>query len=125
MDSVVTGLFLPSLASRDYTLMEKVNTWRGKSQSGISIVWDDMLNTDLSQKLPAVGVPVYFLEGRYDYTCSYSEAKTYFENLQAPLKGFYTFEQSAHSPMFEEPEKMRKILQEDVLAGANRLADAK
>ncbi len=40
------------------------------------------------------------------------------------MKGFYTFEQSAHSPLFEEPEKMRKILREDVRVGANSLADA-
>ena len=45
-------------------------------------------------------------------------------SLQAPVKGFYTFERSAHSPMFEEPEKTLTILREDVLAGANRLADA-
>jgi hypothetical protein len=65
------------------------------------------------------------LEGVYDYTCSYTLAKEYFEQLKAPVKGFYTFEQSAHSPMFEEPEKTQKILREDVLAGANSLADAK
>jgi len=50
-------------------------------------------------------------------------AKDYLEKLQAPIKGFYTFEKSAHSPMFEEPEKMQRILQEDVLVGANNLAD--
>jgi hypothetical protein len=52
-------------------------------------------------------------------------AKDYFEKLKAPLKGFYTFEQSAHSPILEEPEKAQKSLQEDVLVGANSLADAK
>jgi len=70
-------------------------------------------------------LPVYFFHGIYDYTCSYTEAKSYFEKLKAPVKGFYTFEQSAHSPMFEEPEKTLIILQEDVLIGANGLAEAK
>ena len=37
MNSVITGIFLPSLASRDYTFMEKVNMWRGKSHAGVSI----------------------------------------------------------------------------------------
>ena len=36
MKSVITGIFLPSLTSREYTLMEKVNMWRGKSRSGVS-----------------------------------------------------------------------------------------
>lgn len=125
MNSVITGIFLPSLASRDYTFMEKVNMWRGKSQAGISVIWNRMLATDLASQVPELDIPVYFFEGIYDYTCSYTLAKSYFENLKAPVKGFYTFEQSAHSPMFEEPEKMHKILQEDVLAGTNRLADIK
>ena len=125
MNSVITGIFLPSLASREYTFMEKVNMWRGKSRSGVAALWDKMLTTDLSQQTPELDLPVYFFEGIYDYTCSYTEAKAYFEKLEAPVKGFYTFEQSAHSPMFEEPEKMQKILLEDVLVGANSLADAK
>jgi hypothetical protein len=44
-------------------------------------------------------------------------AKEYFDLLKAPIKGFYTFEQSAHSPLFEEPEKMRQIFIEEVLKG--------
>jgi pimeloyl-ACP methyl ester carboxylesterase len=105
--------------------MEKVNMWRGKSRSGVASLWKTMLATDLSKQTTEFAIPVYFFEGIYDYTCSYTEAKSYFEKLKAPVKGFYTFEQSAHSPMFEEPEKMLKILQEDVLAGADSLADSK
>ena len=125
MHSVITGIFLSSLISREYTLLEKVNMWRGKSHSGVSLLWDEMISTDLTQQVPELGLPVYFFHGIYDYTVSYTEAKSYFEKLKAPIKGFYTFEQSAHSPLFEEPEKTLKILQEDVLAGTNSLADAK
>jgi pimeloyl-ACP methyl ester carboxylesterase len=125
MKSVITGIFLPSITCRDYTLIEKLNMWLAKSRSGVSPLWDTMLATDLSKQLPELDLPVYFFEGIYDYTCSYTEAKSYFEKLKAPLKGFYTFEQSAHSPIFEEPEKTLKILQEDVLVGTNSLADAK
>jgi pimeloyl-ACP methyl ester carboxylesterase len=125
MNSVITGLLLPSFQFREYTLREKANLWSGKASSGVSSLWDEMLATDLSKKLSALDLPVYFVHGRYDYTCSYTEAKAYFEKLQAPVKGFYTFEQSAHSPMFEEPEKMQQILLEDVLVGTDSLADAK
>lgn len=54
-----------------------------------------------------------------------AEASTYFDRLTAPVKGFYTFRESAHSPMFEEPDKFVRILREDVLNGTNRLADRK
>ena len=123
MNSVITGIFLPSLICRDYTVVEKINMWRGKSRSGVSILWHDMLVTDLSKQVPALDVPVYFLHGIYDYTVSYALAKNFYDKLQAPIKGFYTFEHSAHSPLFEEPERMRQILVEDVLAGENSLAD--
>ncbi len=123
MNSIISGFFLPSLASPQYTLAEKINMWRGKSQSGVSILWEDMISINLSQKVPELKVPVYFFEGVYDYTCAYSVAKAYYDQIKAPVKGFYTFEKSAHSPFFEEPELMIKIIQEDVLTGKNSLAD--
>ncbi|MHB1459042.1 MAG: alpha/beta fold hydrolase [Armatimonadota bacterium] len=123
MNSVITGIFLPSLTSRDYTLIEKINMWRGKSRSGVSPLWDTILATDLSKQVPELGIPVYFFEGIYDYTCSYTEAKSYFEKLEAPLKGFYTFTQSAHSPLFEEPERFVEIMVHDVINGDTSLTD--
>jgi pimeloyl-ACP methyl ester carboxylesterase len=66
---------------------------------------------------------VYFFEGIYDYTCSYTLAKEYFDQLKAPIKGFYTFEQSAHSPLFEEPESFIAIMVNDVLNSNVNLAD--
>ncbi len=123
MNSVITGMFLPSLQNRDYTLMEKVNMWRGKASSGVSILWSTIMATDLSKEVTEFDIPIYFFHGVYDYTCSYTLAKEYFQKLKAPVKGFYTFEQSAHSPLFEEPARMQTILQRDVLVGANSLAD--
>ena len=123
MTDYMRGLFLASFQTREYTLGEKVNLWRGKFSAGVSTLWDEVLTTDLAKDLPAVDLPVYFLHGRYDYTVSYPVARAYFDTLKAPVKGFYTFERSAHSPMFEEPEKTLRILREDVLAGRNCLAD--
>ena len=125
MNSVVTGIFLPSWHFREYTLGEKINLWRGKMFSRGFGLWDKMQITDMSQQVTKIKIPVYFLHGAYDYTCAYPLAKEYFEKLDAPVKGFYTFEQSAHSPMFEEPEKVQKILLEDVSNGTNSLADGK
>ncbi|MDP3450381.1 MAG: alpha/beta hydrolase, partial [Anaerolineaceae bacterium] len=125
MKSIISGIFFPSLTFREYTLMEKVNLWRAKARNGVSIIWNTSLNMNLSQEVPELNLPVYFLEGVYDYTCSYSLAREYFELLKAPVKGFYTFDQSAHSPIFEEPEKSLRILREDVQAGTNNLADLK
>jgi len=82
-----------------------------------------MITTDLSEQVTELDLPIYFFSGIYDYTVNYTLARDYFEKLKAPVKGFYTFERSAHSPIFEEPEKVQKILREDVLVGGNSLAD--
>ena len=125
MTSVISGIFLPSWRFRQYTLMEKVNLWRGKMYSNQSRfgLWDTMLANDLRQKITALEIPVYFLHGKFDYTSAYPLAKVYLEQLKAPVKGFYTFDDSAHSPMFEEPERTIAIMLTDVVNGTASLAD--
>ena len=122
MKSVVAGLLLRSFQNREHTLSEKIGMWRGKIFSG-SRLWNTQLSTDLTRKVTRLQIPVYFFHGVYDYTVSYPLAKSYYDQLDAPMKGFYTFTKSAHSPLFEEPRIMREIMQADVLHRANRLAD--
>ena len=117
MNSVISGMFLPSLTCREYTFKEKFNLWRGKAQSGVHPLWNEMIATDLTKEVNKLNIPVYFFHGIYDYTVSYPLAKKYFEALHAPMKGFYTFEQSAHSPMFEEPQRVKEIFESDILKG--------
>jgi pimeloyl-ACP methyl ester carboxylesterase len=122
MKSVMTGVFLASWRFREYTLGEKLALWRGKFSSD-KMLWDKMIATDLTKQIQKLDLPVYFFHGKYDYTVSYPLAKTYLNELQAPIKGFYTFGHSAHSPMFEEPARMKQIIQKDVLEGTNNLSD--
>lgn len=123
MRSVVTGIFLTSLRFPEYTLRDKLALWQGRAFSRSFGIWDRMIHTDLMQRVPQLEVPVYLFEGVHDRTCSYDLARDYFAALDAPRKGFYTFEQSAHSPMLEEPERAYRILRDDVLAGTTTLAD--
>ncbi len=123
MRSVISGMFLPTWMDREYTLLEKINIWRGKWSASSSQLWNQVLKTDINVAVPKLEIPVYVLLGKYDYTTSYALAKAYFHKLEAPLKGFYTYENSAHSPIFEEPERTREILSKDVLTGATSLSD--
>jgi pimeloyl-ACP methyl ester carboxylesterase len=124
MKSVIKGIFIPVMLNKEYTLGEKINIWRGKWADPSIKMWNQMLATDITKKVQELKVPTYFFHGIYDYTISYPITKSYFAQLQAPVKGFYTFSKSAHSPCFEEPEKMREIMQTDVMAGTTSLADS-
>lgn len=123
MRNIITDLFLPSIYFSEYTMAEKYNLWAGKSKSGISQNWEEMTRTNLIETKNDFKIPVYFFHGMYDYTCSYELAKKYFDKINAPIEGFYTFEQSAHSPLFEESEKMNRILINDVKNLRTDLAD--
>lgn len=125
MKSVVTGICLPIFECRAYTLAEKINIWRAKAfLRSETVLLDELFSTDLSIKVPELQIPVYFTSGQYDYTVSYDLTRQYFITLQAPVKGFYTFEQSAHTPLFEEPDKFMTIIKEDVMNSSAGLADA-
>lgn len=125
MRSVISGVFWPVMKHSELSWREKVNIWRGKAFITKKVgLWNQLVEVDLRQKIHKLQLPVYFFGGIYDYTTSYKLAKEYLFILEAPMKGFYTFDHSAHSPLFEEPERMKEILEKDVLKGIVSLADA-
>lgn len=108
MKSVITGIFFPSFSMTDYSLKERINIWRGKLF--VNKTMQDNFIFNAFEMVKSVQIPVYFLAGKYDYTCSYELQKEYFDFLEAPEKYFYSFENSAHSPLFEEPQKADEIM---------------
>ncbi len=114
MQNVISGIFLPSLFFTEYSLADKINLWRAK-QLGHQYLLEELINHDLMQESTSFKIPVYFLHGVFDYTCSYELAKEYYEKIEAPSKGFYSFEHSAHSPLFEEPDEMMRIIKTEIL----------
>lgn len=123
MNSVVTGIFMPVMLNSEYTLGEKINIWRGKAFSNSCVLSNEMYKTDLSKTVTKLKIPVYFFSGIYDYTVNYSMSEAYLKKIDSPVKGFYLFKESAHSPIFEEPKKVTKIMLEDVKNSKNNLAD--
>ncbi|MGY6552444.1 MAG: alpha/beta fold hydrolase [Erythrobacter sp.] len=119
MRSVISGVFLPMWRVRAYTLQDKINVWRGKVWSR-PFFWDDLLRDDLGARLTRFAVPVHFFIGRHDCTASPELSRAYFDALEAPVKGFHLFENSAHSPLFEEPREAVRILLENVMSGLER-----
>jgi pimeloyl-ACP methyl ester carboxylesterase len=124
MRSIFKDIFLSVWTCRAYTLREKFNIWKSKfsfvSKTGLR---SQIINLNIPADIPRVEIPVYFFSGKYDLTVNKDLSKEYLEKLQAPIKGFYTFKESAHSPIFEEPEKLKEILIGDVLNRSITLAD--
>lgn len=120
MKSIVNGAFFPVMNCSAYTLSEKINFWRGKAfLSSSTDLRQEMIDTDISSTITELKIPTYFISGIYDYTANYKLSKEYLKKIKAPVKGFYSFKNSAHSPLFEEPEHFINIMINDVLTGGD------
>lgn len=62
-------------------------------------------------------------DGRDEFLEKTIEEKEYLEKIESPVKGFYKFDNSAHSPLFEESKKFLEIIIKDVLNQTTILAD--
>ena len=108
----VTGMwpvFKMVLNTKEYTFGEKVNYLRGNMFS-LENMWTDVINTNLLTDIHSMRIPVYIFQGVYDYQTPYSVAREFFNQLKAPEKEFYSFENSAHSPLMEEADKFNSIV---------------
>jgi len=115
MNSVMKDIFIPVWKCNAYTFKEKFNFWYAKFKFlPKTNLRNEVINTDFSLKYDTLQVPIYFFSGKYDLTVNYNLSYDYFLKVNAPIKEFYLFENSAHSPMFEEPERFLEIIKNDV-----------
>ena len=66
---------------------------------------DEVVALDFFRDVPELKVPVILTEGRHDQNTPASIAHRWYDGLRAPKKQWIWFENSAHSPIHEEPER--------------------
>lgn len=71
-------------------------------------------NNILFQTVPQLKCPVYFLIGVGDNQTNPTIAASYFKLLKADKKQLFLFEQSGHTIFNTEPEKLQKIILENI-----------
>jgi pimeloyl-ACP methyl ester carboxylesterase len=104
--------------SKEYSILDylKINKIVRLSYPLAQAVWPVM---DLKNQIPAVKIPVYFCLGRYDYNCPSTLVADYYKLLQAPHKELIWFNESAHAPCLEEPQKFNTLMKEKLLPDSN------
>jgi pimeloyl-ACP methyl ester carboxylesterase len=103
------------LDANEYTIKEKINFLPG-SLFSLEHLWLEVIHKNLFNEIDSMQVPVFVFQGIHDYQTSYDLAKEFYEQLKAPYKQFFTFKNSAHSPIMEEVEKFNEILKENILS---------
>jgi pimeloyl-ACP methyl ester carboxylesterase len=98
----------------NYTFKERLNILRGSSHSYQSLA-PFIHTTDLLELVPTLNLPVFILQGLYDYQTTHTQANRFYNSVKAPYKKMYTFNYSAHAPFIEEEERFNTIIKDDVL----------
>lgn len=104
LDFLSIGLDAP-----EYTLGDVVRFFRGAKRSN-ALVWSELMKVSFLREIPALAVPVSFFAGRHDRTAPPELVVELCEVLEAPAKEIVWFEDSAHMPNIEEPEKFQREL---------------
>lgn len=101
---IKAGLLAP-----EYGLFDIPKVAKGSAFSSKHMRYD-VIDGPLMDNVREVGVPVYFLMGRYDQVTPLSLVEEYVKALEAPHKQIILFRRSAHFPFFEEPSSFALAL---------------
>jgi pimeloyl-ACP methyl ester carboxylesterase len=108
----MTKLVWMGLRAPEYNLSDMLAWFRGANR-GSGPMWEEPAyqSYNAMKDVPQLRVPVYFFNGRNDYTTPLQVTQRYFERLDAPMgKHLVVFDQSAHTPLMGEPEKFNQEL---------------
>ncbi len=104
-----------ALGAKEYTAGDFVKFLIGVEYSD-KLMEDQLLNVNFLKDAPRLEIPVYFFAGRHDYNTPWELVQEYYDKLDAPKgKHLVWFENSAHSPNLEEPEKFSRVMVDQVL----------
>lgn len=106
---MVQKILLNLITSKEYTLRDCIRFLQGQHFS-MNNFQEEMRKMNLMEEIDHVNVPIYFLMGKHDLITPYELTEQFFTMVEAPEKQWITFEESAHTPFLEEPEKFMKIL---------------
>ena len=107
--SLARRLVVSLVRSPDYSVGDVVRTLRGVSATQAALL-PDLARMDLTHTLPRLEVPFVMAQGRLDQVAPGKAAERLTESLEAPSKQLVWFDESAHTPHFEEPDKFRDVI---------------
>ena len=110
--SEFAGITWPIITAKCYTVKEKINYVVSMKMYRTTPLSNELDGFDYRQSLTELKVPAYFISGESDYNCPWELVKDYNEKINAPSKGFYLIKDSAHSPLWENPEDTCKVLRD-------------
>jgi pimeloyl-ACP methyl ester carboxylesterase len=108
---ILRALVLGLVRSPDYSGAAAIRALLGIGTSQSALL-PELAGTDLVGTVPSLDVPVVLVQGRLDQVAPSAAAVRFHDALTAPRKRLVWFENSAHTPHLDEPERFRDLLRE-------------
>lgn len=108
------SLLWQSFQASEITWLDGINFARGSAFS-LGATAPQVAKFDWLHTATHFAVPVFIVAGRFDHNTDAALAHGYFKRIDAPFKRFRWFENSAHSPLFEEPAAFNAFMVNEVL----------
>jgi pimeloyl-ACP methyl ester carboxylesterase len=106
---LVKDIAIKLLKSKEYNLFDVINYLKGQLFS-VKTMLGELRKFEMENIIFKVEVPVTFIMGKYDLTVPHLPTQEFFHQLQAPSKEWIIFEESAHSPNYEEIDHFNSII---------------
>jgi pimeloyl-ACP methyl ester carboxylesterase len=101
---MTSTIFVP-----ENTFMDRVNAVRGLVDT-YAVLYPQLQTFDFRTDVPRLDIPVYLVMGRHEARGRVLPAQEWFDQLDAPLKQWTTFEASSHRANFERPADYATLL---------------
>lgn len=97
------------ISAPEYSLFDGLKFMLGNIYS-VTKLYGYLEQIDFEESDKEFRVPMYFCAGRYDYVTPSELTEKYYNQISAPKKELYWFEESAHEPHLEEEEKFTEVM---------------
>src|SRR4051812_23276157 len=108
---LMRALLRSLIGSPDYSVAGVLRTLRGIPASQAALL-PELAGTDLVRSVPHLDVPIVLVQGRLDQVAPGAATQRFHDSLTAPRKRLVWFDESAHTPHLDEPERFRALLRE-------------
>lgn len=114
-EGIVKSLLIPLIKSDEYSLPELVKYARGALTLPDKL-WGEVIANNFFETASKLDVPVLITQGRHDYNTPSEIVSRWIDMLDAPAKEIVWLEESAHSPIKEEPELWGRVIREKIFS---------
>lgn len=103
-DGIIKSFLIPLIKTPEYNFLDLFRYYNGAMYS-TDVLWDEVIECHFLETVKSLSVPVIITQGRHDYNTPFEIARRWYDALDAPEKQWYCFDNSAHSPIYEEADK--------------------